>query len=435
MAWYNIFKRAPERSPADEPMSPIQQIGGQKIRILQSGLPHTASYALKHPSVYRVVNKIATSVQSVDWYAEVDAKLPKSEQASATVIKELNYLLQSPNDNWAGEQLRYWIAMNYALYSRVPMKIGSGVKGTPNAIYPLDAQYVSATLNDRGQVSNYKYGDGQTEQTLKTRKQVELAAADGSLKDSYAHEIVIPTLSGTFSYNKGTSVPLQTLKLPMHIITCLLQRAADTAAGHPNMKYVITAEKTLTKPQKEALKQHIEESTPGEEESGSVLFLHNTKIEVHELDNKLEDIHTKIPSDDMTRIIAGVYGVPISLVGLGAADSAKFAGNYKESRLSFWQDTMVPAYLKPIAGGLTQALCPPGAKIMFDLDSVPALWEGRADLGEKLGKVDVLTPTEKREILGFEQLTDEQRTEIEQFAALMPRGNQAEPTDPTQGNE
>ena len=111
-----------------------------------------------------------------------------------------------------------------------------------------------------------------------------------------------------------------------------MQRALDTASGHPNVKYVITAEKTLTKQQKEALHKHLEEAGPGGENSGNVLFLYNTDVKVHKLDNKLADIHSKSRLDDMTRQIAGVFGVPVALLGLGSADAAKYASNYVESR-------------------------------------------------------------------------------------------------------
>ena len=61
----------------------------------------------------------------------------------------------------------------------------------------------------------------------------------------------------------------------------------------------------------------------------------------------------------------------------------------------------MPSYLTPIAAGMTQAICPPGARVNFDLDQVPALWEGRANLGVKLTKTNFITTTEKRAILGF----------------------------------
>ncbi|WP_369529575.1 phage portal protein [Bradyrhizobium elkanii] len=210
-----------------------------------------------------------------------------------------------------------------------------------------------------------------------------------------------PSLSGLVEYNKEPAA-IESIAMPIAIINCLMQRALDTASGHPNIKYVITSERTLTRQQKDALVKHLEESGPGEENSGSVLFIYNTDIKVHKLDNELGDIHSKIPLDDMTRQIAGVFGVPIPLLGLGSADAAKYASNYGESRLSFWQDTVVPCYLSPIAAGMTQAICPPGARVSFDLDSIPALWEGRAALGERLSKVNFLITNEKRAILGFE---------------------------------
>ena len=232
------------------------------------------------------------------------------------------------------------------------------------------------------------------------RTALRIAGDNPARMPNYAAEISWPTLSGLVEYNKAPAA-IEGLAIPLAIISALMQRALDTASGHPNVKYVITAEKTLTKQQKDALTQHLEESAPGKENSGQVLFLYNTSITVHTLDNKLSDIHSKIPLDDMTRQIAGVFGVPIPLLGLGSADAAKFTGNYAEARLAFWQDTVVPSYLSPISAGMTQAICPYGARICFDLDAVPALWEGRSKLGQGLSAVTFLTTTEKREVLGF----------------------------------
>ena len=48
-----------------------------------------------------------------------------------------------------------------------------------------------------------------------------------------------------------------------------------------------------------------------------MLFLYNTDVKVHKLDNQLGDIHSKLPLDDMTRQIAGVFGVPVAAPGPG----------------------------------------------------------------------------------------------------------------------
>jgi phage portal protein BeeE len=391
-----FIKKAPQRNVSDEPLSPIITIEGQPIRLISTKASMTAEEAQRTiPQLYRVTHLVAASAQAVPWYCEIDPNVPSTEQAPANAVKALNSLLKSPNDSWTPENLRYWMTLNLMLYSRVHFKVGIGTQGLPNGIYPLATKYMKGLTNNRGVIDTYLYGEGtDAEQKFPSRRRA-------SPSESYASEISFPSLSGLIEYNKSPAA-IESLTYPLVIITCLMQRAHDTASGHPNIKYVVTSEKTLTKQQVEALKSYLSNSGPTEEGSGTVLFLYNTLIQVHPLDNKLSDIHSKIPLDDMTRIIAGVFGVPVALLGLSNADSAKYANNYEQSRLALWQDTIVPTYLAPIAAGMSASLCPYGARIRFDYDAIPALWEGRAKLGESLSKVSFLTTNEKREILGFE---------------------------------
>lgn len=390
-------KRAPQRDPSEEPLSPVFTIANQPVRFISTKAIMTAEEAQrKIPQLYRVTHLVASSAQAVPWFCEPDPNVPASERAPATAVKAITSLLRSPNDNFTAENLRYWLTLNLMLYSRVHFKVGVGTQNLPNGIYPLATKYVKGIPNSRGVMDQYIYGENpETQQVFPSKRK----AAPG---ESYAAEISFPSLSGLVEYNRSPAA-IESLAIPLAIISCLMQRALDTASGHPNIKYVITSDKTLTKIQVESLKKHLENSGPGEEGSGNVLFLYNTTIAVHEMDNKLTDIHSKIPLDDMTRIIAGVFGVPVALLGLSNADSAKYANNYEQSRLALWQDTVVPTYLTPIAAGLSASLCPYGARIAFDYDAIPALWEGRAMLGERLSTVNFLTTNEKREILGFEE--------------------------------
>ncbi|MGY3615678.1 phage portal protein [Bradyrhizobium sp. USDA 10063] len=403
MSLLDLFRKAkPERLETDEPVSPIHFMGGVPVRFLSSAAVEAADVAQrKNPQLYRITNFVASSVQAVPWFCEQDPNVIASERAAATKIKAINDLLKSPNDTFTSQQFQYWIALNLMLYARAHFKVGIGSTGSPNGLYPLAAKYVRGVLNNRGTVDAYEYGLGQDMTVLPSRR----AAEKRGRNEAYGAEISFPSLTGLVEYNKAPAA-IESIAQPIAIINALMQRALDTASGHPNVKYVITAEKTLTKQQREALAQHLEEGGPGDENSGSVLFLYNTTVVVHKLDNDLKDIHSKIPLDDMTRQIAGVFGVPIALLGLGSADSAKYASNYNESRLSFWQDTIAPCYLAPIAAGMTQAICPPGARVSFDLDAIPALWEGRANLGATLSRVNFLTTNEKREILGFEKTNE-----------------------------
>jgi len=399
-----FLKKKPDRADSDEPISPIVMMGGQPVRFLSQAAIVTAETAQrKNPQLYRITNFVASSVQAVPWFCEADPTLKnKTDQAGPANLKPINELLKSPNENFTSQQLEYWISLNLMLYGRAHFKVGVGSTGTPTGIYPLAAKYTKGILNNRGGVEAYEYGTSTADKiTLPTRRVAERRGRN----ESYGAEISFPSLTGLIEYNKAPAA-IESIAKPIAIIDALMQRALDTASGHPNVKYVVTAEKTLTKTQMEALKKHLEDATPGEDYSGSVLFLYNTSVTVHKLDNDLKDIHTKLPLDDMTRQIAGVFGVPIALLGLGSADSAKYASNYQESRRSFWQDTVAPCYLIPIAAGMTAAICPPGARVNFDYDAIPAMWEDRAKLGETLSRVNFLTSDEKREILGFEPNAD-----------------------------
>jgi phage portal protein BeeE len=398
MAWLDfLYKKAPERAPSEEPASPIFMMAGQPVRFLSQAAVVTSEVAIrKCPQLFRIVNFVSSAVQSVEWECKVGDDTIAAEQAGRSQIKAINDLLKSPNDTMTSQQLQYWIAMNLMLYARSHFKVGIGSTGNPNGIYPLAARYVTGVLNTRGTVDSYNYGLGENMVNLPSRRTAEKR----NPTPPYAAEISFPSLSGLVEYNK-TPAAIESLSHPIAIIIALMQRALDAANGHPNVRYVITAEKTLTKIQQDAVRTYLERSGPGDDNSGEVLFLYNTDIHVHKLDNDLGDIHSKLPLDDMTRQIAGVFGVPIALLGLGSADAAKYASNYSESRLAFWQDTLVPSYLVPIQAGMTQAICPPGCCIEFDLDDIPALWEGRARLGKVLSDVTFLTTNEKRDILDY----------------------------------
>ena len=425
MGWLNdlFAKAAPVRRASDEPASPSASRSGKVVVVTYSDVV-SAEMALKHPVVYRCVNKIAESVQTVKWYCDIDPDVPVADRAGARVIKDLNDLLKSPNDNYPADQMRYWLALNYCLYGRVPVKIGVGTEGRPNGIYPLTTRWVQAILNTRGLLEGYQYGEAEQKETLPTRRK----APEGK---AYAYEIARPNLDGTPVPRMNSNVsPATAIGLPAQVIRLLLQRAVDTASGHPNTKYIVVAEKTLTKKQKNELVNMVEETEVGEEKSGNILFLYNTNAKIEKLDNDLSDIHSKMPMDDMSRMIAGAFGVPIALIGLGAADAAKFASNYTESRRAFWADTIIPGYLSPIATGMTAAICPPGARIFFDLDTIDALRDHNIANAEKLTGVGYLTKDEKRSLIGFEPLPAGKGGD--ELDATKPKTPTTPPADPTE---
>jgi hypothetical protein len=390
-----------------------RMVGDPTKRLMQtfmSGTRPTLSYqefliadaAMKHPVVSRCINKIGLSCQGVRWFVELTGEKGVTPPSAAT-LKAIQRVLDDPCDTMDPAQFKYWLAINKACYGRWAVKIGRNISNDVGALYPLAARHLSTVVKQTGQIDYYEYGTGQNVERLQTRRQVD-PGRKNEFSAPFAYEYVTPGLNpiGMIANIDGkNNSPLNALGLPAEIITMLLQRAHDTASGRANLKYIVSAEKTLTVPQEDELRGEFDDREVGAEKSGNVLLITNTSVKVDTLDDGMSDIHSKVPLDDMTRMIYSAFGIPIALGGIGSSDAAKFAGNYNASRQSLYEDTIIPAYLDPIAAGLTNAICPPGCRIRFDYDSIEALSQTRADKALKLTPVTFLTGPEKRVQIGF----------------------------------
>lgn len=401
MAWNNIFRKAaPAPTPTDAPVKPqvVYLNNGTAAAVVQWGDKIAAQAAMRHPIVYRALDKLAGSVQQVRWLAEVDPNATASERnGKSTFVRDLQQLLDVPNSDMTAEQLRYWLTLNYAAYGRAPLLVSFKATDTrmPNGLYPLETAQTYAKQNQRGQVTRFEYGQGDEKETYPSRQ----AAGPGK---RFVDQIWKPGLKG-WQHSGDANTPMHAIGLPAEVITALMVRSIQTAKGHPNVRYLVTCSRTLTEPQKQALKQHLnEDHGPEGPDAGRVPILQNAgDITIHTLDNDLSDIHSKMPSDDMARLIFGAFGIPIALAGIGAADAAKFAGNFIDSRAAFWQDTVIPMYVSPLFMGLSRMICPPGVRIVPDLDTIPALLDGRLGSMERASKVTFLTNQEKRELFDY----------------------------------
>lgn len=396
-------KARPVRSILNDPSRHmIKLFSSGSVRGVTYSEQMRAADALKHPVVFRCLHKIALAVQDVPWYVMQDPA-EGATTVSKETLRKIQDVLDHPNDLYSASQLRYWLGMNKAVYNRYAIKVGALTSGGPNAIYPLSQGQFKTKFRNNGTIDKYTYGP-KDEESLPPRRQVD-PGGDGNFIKAFAYEYITPGIEGlidakTLSSAQNNS-PLNAINFPSAIVKLLMQRAYDTASGEPNVKYIISGEKTLTSEQEDELESELDERKVGNEESGNILFLGNTSIHVDKLDNGMADIHTKIPMDDMQRIIYSNWGIPVALAGIGSSDAAKFAGNYEASRRSFFEDTIIPNYLGPIADGMTEALCPSGAKIMFDLDAIPGLADARANKAKSLQGVTFLSDPEKRILCGF----------------------------------
>lgn len=361
-----------------------------------------AQAALSNPVTYRAINMIASAVQQVTWFVEDDPnyagpRVPNIEDRRRSISE----VLASPNDEMTPAMMRYWLALGFAAYGRSALRVTVSPirEGCPSGLFPLQIDSLAAKYTQRGVPKLYEYGTGEDKQTFLSRQEW-----DGSNRAGFVDQIWRPGLSGCGrDLAMQSNTPLQSLGMPTQVIQYLILRALNSARGTPNVRYIVTTDGNLTAQQQQALKRKLNEDHAVDGDlSGNVAVLTNAgKIEVTKVSGDMSDIHSKLPADDMSRMVFSAFGIPLALAGIGASDASKFAGNFSESRLSFWEDTIIPGYIEPFVQGLTAMLCPPGLIIKADYDSVPAVQHGRAATMKAIAGVGFLTTDEKREMFGF----------------------------------
>lgn len=97
-----------------------------------------------------------------------------------------------------------------------------------------------------------------------------------------------------------------------------------------------------------------------------------------------------------------IFGIPPELVGLGQ----KTFSNYKEARLAFYEETILPT-MDALRGLLNNWLCPmfgDNLYLDYDKDDIEALTVRRESKYAALQPVTFLTPNEKREQVGYEDI-------------------------------
>lgn len=391
--------RAPFRSPNADP---VKDMRGFWVNGIDGMAPvnyeqvFKAANALHHPAIFRCVDKIASVVQEAPLIAR---KIPKEEGITFTrqdaTIKAIQAVLDNPNDDFNRIQFKYWMALNLALFGQLFLKIGRNSVLLPNAIYPLQTQNTTILLTKNGRIRGYRMltADGLGHSDIPTRKEIEGEELNKtSMGKAWGAQIWRPSEDVLKMQNS----PLAAATLPADVIGLLFARARDTASGHPNVRYLLTTDGSTTPDQENSVIEMFSKSVPDGEKSGKVGFISGTKVTITELNNQLMDIHTKIPMDDMFRVVGAIYGVPMALLGISSADGSKFAQNFVESRLAFIQDTIIPSYLHPLECGLTEAICPPGYEIVFDRDKIQALNDERVNKALKLKDIPFFTDAEKR---------------------------------------
>lgn len=332
---------------------------------------------------YQAVNRVADAVASIEWEVwrgdkPVDDKHP------------LKALWTKPNPKQAGgEFLRSAIGF-LMLSGNGYIEAAENTRGAPQELYALRSDRMQVVPNSEGLVDRYVYKHN----SRTVRWDVDPLTGQGPimhmklfhpLDDFYG---MSPIEAGAFAVDQHNE--------SMKWMQALLQNSA-----RPSGAFVLDEGASLGDEQRSRLRAQIEEQYTGASNAGRPLLLEGglSWEQMGLSPSDMSILETKFSS---ARDVALAFGVPPQLLGIPG--DATYS-NYKEARLAFYEDTVIPL-LGLILGAFNPWFEAPfdGAYIAPNLDSIPAIADKRQERWDMIDKSRELTINERREAKGYPPL-------------------------------
>ncbi|MDR0625162.1 MAG: phage portal protein [Holosporales bacterium] len=177
--------------------------------------------------------------------------------------------------------------------------------------------------------------------------------------------------------------------------------------GRPSGALLIKPQKnglTMTQEQRESLREDLYDMYQGVENAGRLAVIEGD-CEWKEMGLSPKDLDFNKGKNSSAREIAQAFGVPPILLGM--TEDATFS-NYKEARINFWEDTLLPL-LNHFISELNMWLVPlfhENLRLAYNKDDIPALTARRDCVWAKMQESSFLTINEKRRALGYCPLPD-----------------------------
>lgn len=331
--------------------------------------------------VYQAIEKIGNAIGAVNWKVKVDGELLDEHP--------LIDLINDPNPQQTG--IEFWKAkVAYLLLSgnAYDERVMNSQR-RPQELWTLRPDRMTAKMGQRGMPSEYAYGSG---------RQAVFPVNPVNGDSDIRHTRLFNGLSDVLGMSpvSAAAKAIDQHNEAMTWIQALLQNAAK-----PSGALMLEGDQSLSDEAFARLKQEIETSFAGSQNAGRPMLLEGGMkwaamgLSPHDMDI----INTK---DSAARDISLAFGVPPLLLNIPGDNT--FA-NYREARLGFYEDTVIPL-MRMMVAELNAWLSPyfDGARLTPDYDSIEAIAEKRWTLWERIDASDEITVNEAREFKGLSPL-------------------------------
>lgn len=332
---------------------------------------------------FRCIREIAQSVASIPWCLY--------DGAAELVEHPLLTLLKKPNPQMGQAQLMEALVSYHQISGNAYLE-AVRVDGTaPRELWVLRPDRMKIVPGPAGVPAAYEYTAG--------GKSVRWQADPHSGQADVLHfKGFHPTDDW---YGQG---PLEAalLSIDQHNTASGWNQALLQNAARPSGALVYAPKDgpaLLTDDQYRRLKQELEEQIEGAANAGRPLLLEGG-LDWKSMSLTPADMDWRQGRDAVARDIALAFGVPAQLIGL--PDAQTFS-NFKEARLAFYEDTVLPLAFS-LRDALNSWLVPmfgEGLRLEPNLDEVSALAPRREALWARITAADFLTADEKRQAVGY----------------------------------
>lgn len=334
----------------------------------------------KNVVAYQSVNKIADAISSVKFMVF------RGEQELTD--HPLLRLLDRPNPLQSGAdymqaKVGYLLLAGNGYEERV--KIGAEVR----ELYQLRPDRMRIVPANNGIPAAYEYSVG----GRKVRFDVDARTLDSDLRhlklfnptdDWYG---LSPVEAGAYAIDQ--------LNESMAWLQALLQNSA-----RPSGALVLKDGGSLSDDNFNRLKAQIEEQYSGSRNAGRPMLLEGG-LDWKQMGLSPADMGIIEAKFSAARDVALAFGVPPLLLNIPGDNTYS---NYKEARLAFWEDTVLPLLNMMLNDWNAWLAAPYGVELRANVDEIPAIAEKRLQLWQMADASNDLTINERRAMKGYEPI-------------------------------
>ncbi|RMD52390.1 phage portal protein [Candidatus Parcubacteria bacterium] len=360
---------------------------------------------------YEAINKMARAVASIKWKV-----VSGGEEIENHPVAEL---LRRPNPVQSGQE--WWMMkISYLLISGNAFDERVVEGGRLLELWTLRPDRMKIIPADTGLPKAYEYGTG----TKKTVFPADPITGESDI-------LHIPLFHPQDDFHGLSPMQAAARAVDQHNEAMTWMQALLQNAARPSGALVTPADTNLTDAQFQRLQQEIDSRYSGAKNAGRPLLIEGG-MDWKPLGLSPEDMTYIDIKDSAARDIALAFGVPPLLLGIPGDNTYS---NYREARLGFYEDTVIP-FAKYIISSMNNWLRPflGDARIVPDIEAIEAVADKRRALWEMVDNSDELTVNEAREMKGLPPLADERGDMLLADLRASTRGHTATSNDGTQNN-